>query len=131
MNVCKTNMYRCEYAYIGIELANKGREVVVLEEVGKNVTSKLRRPPHDKGGDAIVAPRDNVVGCGVVNQLISLRKERCRHRLVCIHCTHRCGASAFPAPLHRCLIKAFTRKGNRKRAGSRELERGGGVWSGF
>lgn len=61
------------YAYISVELANEGREVVVLEEVGEDVPRKLRRAPHDKGGDAVVAPRDDVVGAGVVHQLVSLR----------------------------------------------------------
>lgn len=57
---------------ISVELANEGGEVVVLEEVGEDVACKLGWPPHNKGGDAIVTPRDNVVGRGVVYQLVCL-----------------------------------------------------------
>lgn len=39
----------------------------MLKEVGEDVTSELRWSPHNEGRDPVIAPRDNVVGRGVVN----------------------------------------------------------------
>lgn len=47
----------------------------MLEVVGKEVTGKLRRPPHDEGG-IVFSPRDYMVGGGVVNKLIRFREKR-------------------------------------------------------
>lgn len=64
--------------YIGVELANKAREVVVFEVVGEKVSSKLWGPPNNEGS-VVLAPRDYVVGGGIIDKLICFGKERCRN----------------------------------------------------
>lgn len=66
---------------VGVELPDEAGEIVVLEVVGEEVTGELRRPPDDEGG-VVVAPGDDVIGCGVVYELVSLGQERRRHRFV-------------------------------------------------
>lgn len=41
-------------AYIGIELANKAREVVVFEVIRKQILSKISSFPHNKGCAAFI-----------------------------------------------------------------------------
>lgn len=64
------------YTYVGVELADKAREVVVLEVVGKEISGELRRTPNDEGG-VVFAPRDDVVGGGVVDELVGFGEEWC------------------------------------------------------
>lgn len=103
--------------YVSVELANEGGEVIVLEVIGEDVASELRRSPHDEGGDAVVAPGNNVVGRGVVDQLVRLRQERRRYRFVRVHCADGRGASSLPAPIHHGRIGLGRGRGG-----------GGGVW---
>ena len=49
-----------EVIYVGIELPDKAREVVVLEIVRKKITSKLRWPPNNESS-VIFTPRNYVV----------------------------------------------------------------------
>lgn len=82
--VCKLPSVRDDLPKaIGVELANKAREVVVLEVVGKKVAGKLRRAPYDKGG-VVFAPRDDVIGGRVVDKLVSLGEKWGRNRLVAV-----------------------------------------------
>jgi hypothetical protein len=46
----------------------------VLEIVGEEVTSELRRPPNDEGS-VVFTPRNYVVGGGIVYQLIGFGEE--------------------------------------------------------
>lgn len=62
------------YTYIGVELADEAGEVVVLKVVGEKVASELRRPPNDEGG-VVFAPRNYVVGGGIVYQLVGFCEE--------------------------------------------------------
>lgn len=74
--------------YIGIELADKAREVVVFEVIGKKISCKLRRSPYHKRG-FIRRPRHNVICERIIHQLISLCQKRCWRRLV-FHAHHCC-----------------------------------------
>ena len=87
------------FAYVGVELADERREVVVLEVVGEDVARELRRPPHDEGGHPVVPPRDDVVSGRVIHQLIRLGQERRRHRLLRRR-RRRLAVRPAPAPLH-------------------------------
>jgi len=48
--------------------------VVVLEVLGEEVTSELRRAPDDEGG-VIFAPRDDVIRGWIVNKVVRLGQE--------------------------------------------------------
>lgn len=63
--------------YVGIELADEAGKVVVLEIGREKEASELGRVPHD---EAVVggAPRNDVVGGGIVHHLVGLEKERRR-----------------------------------------------------
>ena len=65
--------------YVGVELANKAREVVVLEIIWKQILRKIRMFPHHKSV-ATLTPRYHLVRRRIVHQLICLRQERRRHR---------------------------------------------------
>lgn len=67
--------------YIGVELANEAGEVVVLEVVGEEVAGKLGRAPDDEGG-VVFAPGDNVIGGGIVDELVCFGEERGRDGFV-------------------------------------------------
>lgn len=58
--------------HVGIELSDKTREIVVLEVIWEQISSKLRRAPHHKSG-TILSPRHYVIGNRVVHQVVSLR----------------------------------------------------------
>jgi hypothetical protein len=73
-----------EDSHVGIKLANKAGEVVVLEVVWEEIPSKLRRSPHDKSG-FIFTPRHNVVGPMVIHQLVCLYQKWRRHWLLRLH----------------------------------------------
>lgn len=47
-------------------MPDKAREVVVLEIVREQITSKLRWPPNNKSG-VVFTPRNDVVGGGIIN----------------------------------------------------------------
>lgn len=64
--------------HISIKLANKAGKVVMLEIVREKITRKLRRAPDDEGG-VVFAPRDDMVGGGIVDQLIRLGQKRRRN----------------------------------------------------
>lgn len=63
--------------YVGIELADEAGKVVVLEIGREKEASELGRVPHD---EAVVggAPRNDVVGGGIVHHVVGLQKERRR-----------------------------------------------------
>ncbi|KAI6676561.1 hypothetical protein NL676_037357 [Syzygium grande] len=63
-------------AYVGVELADEAGEVVVLEAPGEEVAGKGGGVPDDEGG-AVVAPRDDVIDGGVVDELVGLGEEGC------------------------------------------------------
>lgn len=65
--------------YIGVELADETRKVVVLEVIRKQILSKLSGFPDNKRRTAFV-PRYYIVGYRIIHQLISLGQERRRHR---------------------------------------------------
>jgi hypothetical protein len=71
----------------------------VLEVVWEQVTRELGRAPDDEGG-LVLPPRHDVVGAGVVHQLVRLGQERRRHRLCvrrrALHRHHH-----LAAPLHQ------------------------------
>ena len=46
--------------HIGVELANKAREVIVLEIFRKQIPSENGRVPNDKSGSVFV-PRNHIV----------------------------------------------------------------------
>ena len=56
--------------YIGVELADEAREIVVLEVVRKEVTSELRWTPNNKSG-VIFTPGDYMVCARVIYKLVS------------------------------------------------------------
>lgn len=60
--------------YISIELPYKAREVAMLEECWKDITSKLRRLPHHKRRSFIV-PRYHTIGYRILNQHVCLQQE--------------------------------------------------------
>lgn len=60
---------------IGVKLADEGGKVIVLEIVGEEVASELRGPPDNEGG-VILAPRDDMVGGRIVNELVGFGEER-------------------------------------------------------
>lgn len=62
------------YLYICIELADKAREIVVLEVVREEVTGELRGTPDDKCG-VIFAPRNDVIGCRIIDQMVRFGEE--------------------------------------------------------
>lgn len=66
-----------EETYVGIELTDEAGEVVVLEIGREKEASELGRVPHD---EAVVgrAPRNDVVGGGIVHHVVGLQKERRR-----------------------------------------------------
>lgn len=64
--------------YIGVELSDKTRKVVVLEVVGKKITCELRGTPNDEGG-VVFAPGNYMVCGGIINQLVSFCEEWRRH----------------------------------------------------
>lgn len=66
---------------ISVELADKAGEIVVLEVVGEEIAGELRGTPDDESG-VVFAPGDNVIGGGIVDQLVSLGEERGWDRLV-------------------------------------------------
>lgn len=55
-------------------MSHKAGEIVVFEVVREEVTGEFGRSPYDKGG-VIFAPRDNVIGGGVVDKLVGLCEE--------------------------------------------------------
>lgn len=59
---------------ISVELADEAGEVVVFEVVGEEVTGELRRAPNDKSG-VVFTPRDDVVGGGIIDELICLGQK--------------------------------------------------------
>lgn len=69
------------YTYIGVELADKAREVVMLEVIRKKVTSELGRTPNNEGC-IIFTPRDNMVSSWVINELVSFSKKWSWNRFV-------------------------------------------------
>nr|GMD58645.1 hypothetical protein Iba_chr11fCG7550 [Ipomoea batatas] len=58
----------CRDTYIGVELAHKAGEIIVLEIAGQQILSEFGGFPNDEGG-AAVAPRYHVVGGRIVHQL--------------------------------------------------------------
>lgn len=46
----------------------------MLEVIREEVTGELRGSPHDEGG-VVVAPRDDMVREGIVNQLVSFSEK--------------------------------------------------------
>lgn len=64
-----------EGAYIGVELANEAREVIVLEELGEDDSGEVGGIPHHK---TVVGrpPRHDGVRRRVVHHLIRLAQER-------------------------------------------------------
>lgn len=46
----------------------------MLKVVGEEVASELRGPPNDEGG-VVFAPRNDVVGCRIVYQLVRFGEE--------------------------------------------------------
>ena len=62
-------------AYICIELSNKAREVVVLEESWEEAARELVEIPHNEAIHGR-APRDNRVGEGIINHLIGFGHKR-------------------------------------------------------
>lgn len=66
-----------EMTHIGIELADEGREVIVLEVSRKKEAWKFRMVPND---EAVVggAPRDNLIRRRIIYHLVSLHQERRR-----------------------------------------------------
>lgn len=69
--------------YIGIKLPNEAGEIVVLEVIGKQVAGKLGRAPDHEGG-FVLPPRHNVIGGGVIHEVVGLRQEGRGHRAVAI-----------------------------------------------
>ena len=69
-----SSTYIRKEAYIGVELPDETREVVVLEVIRKEIAGELRRAPDDEGG-VVFAPGDDVIGGGVVHQLIGFGEE--------------------------------------------------------
>lgn len=55
---------------VGVELAHEAGEIVVLEVVGEEVAGELGGTPDHESG-VVFAPRDDVVGCWVIDQLVS------------------------------------------------------------
>ena len=53
----------------------------MLEVVGEEVAGELRRTPDDEGG-VVFAPRDDVVGDGIVDELVRFGEKRSRDRFV-------------------------------------------------
>lgn len=68
-----------EGTYVGIKLANKAREVVVLEVIGQQIPGEIRRLPHHKRR-AFLIPRYHLVAAPILHQLIRLRQKRRRNR---------------------------------------------------
>lgn len=64
--------------YIGVELPDETREVVVLEVIRKEISSELRRTPDDEGG-VVFTPGDDVIGGRVVHQLVCLGEKGSWH----------------------------------------------------
>jgi hypothetical protein len=69
---------------IGVELPDKAGEIVVLEVIGQQVSSELRRSPYHESG-VVFSPRDNVISGGIVHQLISLGQKGRWHGFVRLH----------------------------------------------
>lgn len=65
--------------YIGVELTNEAREVVMLEVFGKQILGEIRVLPNNKRVSTF-APRYHVVRACIIHQLIRLRQKRRRHR---------------------------------------------------
>lgn len=61
-------------AYIGVELSNEAREVVVFEVVREEVSSKFRRTPNNEGG-VIFTPRNDVICGWIINKLVCFGEE--------------------------------------------------------
>lgn len=72
---------RDKRTYISVELPDEAREVVVLEVIGKEIASKLRRTPNNKGS-IFFTPGDDVISGRVVHQLVCLGEKGSRHRFV-------------------------------------------------
>ena len=60
--------------YVGVELANETREVVMFEVLRKQVSSEFSRTPNNKSGSVFV-PRNKVVQGRIVDELVSFCKE--------------------------------------------------------
>lgn len=63
--------------YVGVELANKAGEIVVLEVNGEKIPSELHGLPHDEAVPAL-PPRYHLVGPLVLHHLVRLHQERRR-----------------------------------------------------
>lgn len=57
----------------------------MLEVIGEEIACELGRAPDDERGEPVVAPGDNVVGGGIVDELVGFGQERSRHWLVLLH----------------------------------------------
>lgn len=66
-------------AYVGVELANETREVVVLEVLREQIASELSGTPNYEGR-SVVVPGNEVINGRVIDQLVSLGEEWCGYR---------------------------------------------------
>lgn len=67
--------------YVCVELTDEAGEVVVFEVVGQKISRELRRSP-DNESVVVITPRDDIVSGRVIDELVRLGQERCRHRLL-------------------------------------------------
>ena len=63
--------------YVGVELADEGGEVAVLEVEREEVAGQLHRLPHHER-PPVLAPRDHLVRPALLHHLVRLGQERRR-----------------------------------------------------
>lgn len=59
-------------------MANEAGKIVMLEVIRKKITGEFRRPPNDEGG-VVFAPRDDMIGGRIVDELVRLGEKWRRH----------------------------------------------------
>lgn len=68
---------RTEGRYVGIKLPHEAREIAVLEVLGQEMPSEVRRVPHH---EAVIpgSPRNDRVGRQIIHHVVRLAEERRR-----------------------------------------------------
>lgn len=104
----KTSYYYYEWlershTHIGVELANKAREIIMFEILRKQISSKFSWVPDDESR-SIFVPGDDIINSTVFDQLVCFGQERRRKRSRRISCRRLSTAPLHRRRRHACLL---------------------------
>lgn len=68
-----------EVNYVCIKLTDEAREIVVFEVLGEQISSEIGGLPDDESRASLI-PGNDVVGGGIVDELVGLGEKRRRKR---------------------------------------------------